>query len=254
MDAQKTLPFPQTTYTTKITFAILLLLLVWRMVFLQGEMSYQHEIIHLCTAYGLISLVIWLNRNDLQGLNLDKYFIIGFIIIGCLYSLMIPLASGIFLGIVTLINVWALSSNKFCFESAPTHNKQAIIFILIMQTPLFLKLWLLGNSITWPNDRTVYEAIFRVNPPFVVFEEVVFRSLLWAFLARANLKGYQIILIQAILFWLSHLKYYTSDPASFWVWIPFISIILGVIVWRSKSITPSIIGHYLYNLLLTLIR
>ncbi len=213
------------------------------------------EVIYICVSYGLISIVIWLNRKDLQKLNIDSNFIWIwiFIFVGCLYSLIFPVTFGVFLGSVAIINLWFLSSNKLQFEYISSNIRQSTIFILIILAPLLIKL-LLGNSATSPDAKTIIEALFTANLPTVVFEEVTFRGLMWMFLAKLSLKEYQIILIQGVLFWISHLYYFKSDTFTFWFWLPFSSIMLGIIVWRSKKIASSIVGHYLYNFFLTIIR
>ncbi len=260
MNTQKTSPFYQQTYVTKITFVIFLILLLWRMVILQGmvllqgEVSRLTEVIHICAAYGLISVVIWLNRKNLQSLNIDSKFIVIFVFVGYLYSLLLPVTPGVFLALATTFVLWLLSSNKLQFEYAPSHFKQVTVFILIIFAPLIIKSIFSRASATLPDPKTIIEAFFTANLPLVVFEEVIFRGLLWIYLVSVGLKGYQIIFTQGVLFWLSHLYYFKSDPATFWFWLPLISIMLGIIVWRSKTVFPSIIGHYLYNVFLLLIR
>jgi membrane protease YdiL (CAAX protease family) len=64
----------------------------------------------------------------------------------------------------------------------------------------------------------------------------------------------KIIAVQTILFWVAHTKYVFAEPLSFWVIVPIASVILGIIAWRCRSITPSTIAHILMNLLWSLIR
>ncbi|NOT06500.1 MAG: CPBP family intramembrane metalloprotease [Anaerolineales bacterium] len=59
----------------------------------------------------------------------------------------------------------------------------------------------------------------------------------------------KIVILQAILFWISHV-YAFNNLTFFWITTPMVSIFLGIIVWRSKSITPSTIAHLLINMLL----
>ena len=256
---QKTSPIYQMTNVTKITFAIFLILLFLRMVILQGMViqqgivSFSAEVIYICASYGLISVIVWLNRMDLQSLNIDSKFIILFVAVGYLYSLILPVEPGVFLALAATVMLWLLSSNKLQFEYVSSRFRQAALFILITLTPQFIRLIILRSSLALPDTKTIIEAVYIASFTYVIFEEVVYRGLLWMFLARAGLKGYQIIVIQAIFFWLSHL-YYFSNPVAFWVLLPFVSIMLGIIVLRSKKILPSIIGHFLYNLLVTLIQ
>jgi hypothetical protein len=258
MNSKRTSYLYQASYVTKTTFFIFVILLLWRMVILQGmviiqgKVSYLAEVFQICIVYGLISVVIWLNRNNLQLINIDRNFIVIFVIVGAVNSFILPMAFGVFLLLPTFINFWLFISNKLKFEYFPLNIRQISFFIFIILIPLFIRL--LRTSATLPDDKTFIEAIFTANLPLVVFEEVIFRGLLWMFLVKEGFKEYQIILIQGILFWFSHLYYFKSDPITFWFWLPLISIMLGIIVRRSKTISPSTIGHYSYNLLLTLIR
>ncbi len=247
------------TNVTKITFAIFLILLFLRMVILQGMVIQQGivffpaEVIYICASYGLISVIVWLNRMDLQSLNIDSKFIILFVAVGYLYSLILPVEPGVFLALAATVILWLLSSNKLQFEYVSSHFRQTALFILIILTPQFIRLIILRTSLALPDTKTIIEAVYTASFTYVIFEEVVYRGLLWMFLSRTGLKGYQIIVTQAIFFWLSHL-YYFSNPVGFWVILPFVSIMLGIIVLRSKKILPSIIGHFLYNLLVALIQ
>jgi hypothetical protein len=260
MNIQKTPSLYRHTYAAKIIFIILLILFFFRMVILQGmvllqgEVSRSVEIIHTCIANGLISIVIWLNREDLQSLNIDRKFIIIFIFVGYLYSLLLPLELGIFLAPATTLILWLLLSNKLQFAHTPLHFKQVAVFILIILVPLIIKSISLGTSATLPDAKTIIEGFFTANLPLVVFEEVLFRGLLWMHLISMGFQRYQVIFTQGLLFWFSHLYYFKSDPISFWFWLPLSSIMLGIIVWRSKSISQSTIGHFLYNFLLQLVR
>jgi len=74
------------------------------------------------------------------------------------------------------------------------------------------------------------------------------------FLKNLNLKDNLIIVIQAFLFWIFHSFYLFSLPITFWIYLPYQSIIFGIIVWRTKSIGSSTIGHFLNNILIALVR
>lgn len=257
---QKTSPIYQTTYVTKITFVLFLILLFLRMVILQGMViqqgivSFPAEVIYICASYGLISAIIWLNRIDLQSLNIDSKFIILFVAVGYLYSLILPIKPGVFLALAATVILWLLSSNKLQFEYVPSRFRQIALYILIILTPQFIRLIILRSSLALPDTKTIIEAVYTASFTYVIFEEVVYRGVLWMFLARAGLKGHQIIVTQAIFFWLSHLYYFNSNPIAFWFFLPFVSIMLGIIVLRSKKILPSIVGHFLYNFLATLFQ
>jgi membrane protease YdiL (CAAX protease family) len=84
-----------------------------------------------------------------------------------------------------------------------------------------------------------------------MYEELLFRGLLWMFLEKLKLSGLKILFIQALLFWIVHLN--TTSRAPFWVLLPPFGLWLGFLVLRSKSLIPSISTHFVYNLIAYLI-
>jgi membrane protease YdiL (CAAX protease family) len=85
-------------------------------------------------------------------------------------------------------------------------------------------------------------------------EEPVFRAILWGYLARLNWPPLRILVFQAALFGFAHL-----DAALFGSWVtPLIAFLYGLVfgwlVWRSKTIVPSIIAHGITNGIGTFLR
>ncbi len=243
----------------KITFVILFLLLTGRMlesvlvgwVWKGRNLPYVWEISFLLSAYILISLAMFLNRQDLRSLNMDRNFVIIFILIGGLYAMLLPLVIGIFLGLVALFNLLIFWMGVFRFEYSHPKYWQVFLFILLFLTPDALIMVLTGKYPNLQDEVMVLQAVFTANLPLVIFEEVIYRGMLWAFLKNLNLKDNLIILAQALLFWMAHIDS-ISKPATFWLLLPTSSILLGLVVWRSKSITFSTVVHSLHNLLISL--
>ncbi len=84
-------------------------------------------------------------------------------------------------------------------------------------------------------------------PPNAVVEEVVFRGLLWMSLRSLGWPDGPILGLQTILFWLVHAQYLFTDPVGFWVIVPLLSLALGIITWRTRSLTASTIAHICMN-------
>jgi hypothetical protein len=80
-----------------------------------------------------------------------------------------------------------------------------------------------------------------------VTEEPLFRAFLWGYLLMAGWKNIWILLFQSALFMLGHIYYLTSLPASFWLVVPFGALVLGGLVWRSKTISSSLAAHAAMN-------
>jgi membrane protease YdiL (CAAX protease family) len=78
-------------------------------------------------------------------------------------------------------------------------------------------------------------------------EEPLFRAFLWGYLHKAGWKTIWICLFQAGLFMIGHIYYITKYPYSFWLIIPIGGLILGALVWRSKTISSSLAAHASMN-------
>jgi membrane protease YdiL (CAAX protease family) len=83
--------------------------------------------------------------------------------------------------------------------------------------------------------------------PFSIIEEAVFRGMLYMFLVDLGVSQNKTFWIQAFVFWISHINYIISSPVNFWLTIPILSLLLGYLAHRSRSLTPSAIAHILYN-------
>lgn len=81
-----------------------------------------------------------------------------------------------------------------------------------------------------------------------VMEEPLFRGFLWGGFRQLGLKEIWICILQALLFWLGHI-YYLNTGINFWVVIPIGSLILGLIIMKTKSITYSMLTHSCMNAL-----
>jgi membrane protease YdiL (CAAX protease family) len=81
-----------------------------------------------------------------------------------------------------------------------------------------------------------------------VAEEPVFRGFLWGGLLRSGMKKYWILLIQAILFTLSHIHLLSTPQPFLSLSVIFIdAIIMGLFVWRSRSLSSSMALHGFAN-------
>lgn len=104
------------------------------------------------------------------------------------------------------------------------------------------------------NGLSIKETLANIPLSFVyqigyaaALEEPLFRGFLWGYLRKLNWKDVWILLFQAGLFTLSHIYYINTYPISFWIIIPAFSIMLGLLVWRSKTIASSMAAHGMMN-------
>ncbi len=80
-----------------------------------------------------------------------------------------------------------------------------------------------------------------------VTTEPLFRGFMWGLLKKMNWKDSRICLFQAALFILAHIYYLGKYNYSFFIIVPIAALILGLLVWHSKSIGTSMITHGLIN-------
>ena len=79
-----------------------------------------------------------------------------------------------------------------------------------------------------------------------VMEEPLFRGFLWGSFRQTGMRAEPVCVVQAALFWLAHIYYYNTG-INFWLVIPIGSLVLGVVVLKTKSISYSMATHALIN-------
>ena len=77
-------------------------------------------------------------------------------------------------------------------------------------------------------------------------EEPLFRGFLWGSFRQMGIQNWLVCVIQAALFWLAHIYYYNTG-INFWVVIPIGSLILGLVILKTKSTSYSMATHALIN-------
>jgi membrane protease YdiL (CAAX protease family) len=191
----------------------------------------------LCASYVLISLLLWINKADLHEINVDKNFVILFVILGAIYTFLTPTVIGILMGAATILNkrvaFWQ-SSMKMRFHQCFIFSFLDSIYFFAIQKARFSM-----------GGLNFIDAIFWTNPPMIAVEEFLFRGLLWKLLRDFEYTENKIIYIQAFLFWICH---FYLEPIIFWIFLPLISILLGYLVSRTKTISSSMFLHFLHNI------
>lgn len=207
---------------------------------------------YLGVAFILTLLIIWLNRHKLAAINIDRPFIVVVILGGFLYALYLMPAIGMLVGIATGLMVWAYQTNHLIFKN-PVPFEIGTGLLVFLTVPLALApAFIFRFQLRTPLDFDLFfmtlQAILMNGLASIVFEEVLFRGALWAYLRSRGLTEQAASYVQAFLFWIAHHRLLSlSSPFAFWVALPLEAILLGLITRRSKSLTPSTIGHFLFN-------
>jgi membrane protease YdiL (CAAX protease family) len=242
----------ESQFTLIILFLLIFARLLYTLIFFTRNESIWLESFYACLTYCLITIVLFLNRSNLNKFNLDRIsFILSVIGIG-VYSLFLVQPMGIIISIAVLFNLSLLLSKDLVFSRIRINYAIFLLGILFVTVQLVF-FFLSGGRLPHNVEQNLVSSIFRANFPLVFFEDLIFRGILWKNLEDRNLTWYQIIFLQGIFFWLIHFDSY-SNFFPFWIILPFSSLLFGVITHNSKSILPSLVLHYFYNLFITLVN
>ncbi|MBK9210305.1 MAG: CPBP family intramembrane metalloprotease [Anaerolineales bacterium] len=175
---------------------------------------------------------------------LTKKFMGIFVALGFVYSFLVPLVFGILLGVVTILSTSVLFSSRSRFARGELSNIGFIIYLVVLLVLDFIYFIVIQKAELFVSNTVFIDAFFWANPPFVMVDEFLFRGFLWKLLRDFGFTENKIIYTQSFLFWSFH---FYLEPIIFWIFLPLISILLGFLTSRAKSITPSIFLHLLHN-------
>jgi len=203
-------------------------------------------------------LLIWMFRFDLKKANIDTASMIIILLFTILFQTSFSRSSSFFwiYYSVTTIAVLLLSIILWKNKHIP------------LQTPK-IGLWLLISILSTILLRIFIFFVYRfvqlpdltlVNAPLSVFllqfrhamghsaiiEEPVFRGVLWGYLRKKGWRDQRIFWLQAGLFWIAHVRYY-SKPQIFLITMPLGALLFGWLAWKSKTLAGSLLAHGLFN-------
>lgn len=222
------------------------------------------------TTYLLTALLIYQERNRLADFQIDKLALLIILFVKPFETLLIakkmssdnllalPHFPGILIWLIAIGLAFALWRSK---PSLAKLTKASVIWFavgILVGLVTAILLAYPGSFQVQPSQLLSKTALFEPlkEIPVLFFyqlgfasvaEEPLFRGFLWGFLQKSGWKNSWIWLFQAGLFSISHFYYIKVYPVSFWVIIPVGSLVLGLLVWRSKTISASMSAHATLN-------
>ncbi|MFV2045012.1 MAG: CPBP family intramembrane glutamic endopeptidase [Anaerolineales bacterium] len=212
--------------------------------------------------YGLIAAMLVVARNSLNEFRVDRFTLFVFVAFGLLASLPAGTDSNFWLGLIYFAT--ALAAVVFAIRILRSRQLRGgwapfdwnwLVIGLMSSVALRLFLSALGRLVAGSTPLLQTERSITAGE-FVIFfisflgvaavEELAFRGFLWGYLERRGWKGGAILLFQAALFWVAHLRQ-IDQPISFWVALPAAGLLLGWLAWKSKSLAASLLAHSIYN-------
>jgi len=206
-----------------------------------GRMLYE---LPLLGSFPIIALVIKINQDQLQKLNIDRFYVVLLIISGLIILYSLPY--NCFVVMAAIYAVYILFGNKVKFGVVDL--KALWMILLIIGLFAGITVYMAGFPIKIPNTEVARRFLLQVIPG-TIYEEAVYRGMLYMFLMDLGVSKSKAFYIQAFLFWTKHINYLFLFPFAFWIIIPILSLTYGYITMRSKSLTPSTFVHLLYNTL-----
>ncbi len=192
----------------------------------------------------VLAIVLVLQRRDLSSLNIDTTFPYLFIWATFAFSIGNPGPVGWTAAVLAVFLPLLLLRGAYRVAKMQLGTLWTLLGILVaFSVCLILARRILDSDMI----RSAVHWMLIGFPPNVVTEEVVFRGLLWMFLKNLRWADGPIVGLQATVFWLAHAQYLFTDPIGFWVIVPILSLALGVIVWKTRSLTAGTIAHVCMN-------
>lgn len=97
--------------------------------------------------------------------------------------------------------------------------------------------------------------MFEINLPGVIFEEFLFRGVIWEALLQLNFRKEFVLVFSGLLFWLAHYNFYSNGIwFRFWLVLPYISLYYGLMLLRGQSIFRTTIYHIGINVLIAIYK
>jgi membrane protease YdiL (CAAX protease family) len=244
--------------SNKLLFMLIaLLVLRFPLLYLGAANIVPEEIlfiIYLCGTYVLTGLLIYQNRSNLAQYNITPIALLLFLVA----PLWAILAGNDYdptlwvrVGIAVVFSILLFTKGKYRFHLEKANVKNIIVntFLTILLCAVMPIVIHALRGFPFIENAEAFDIPyiwFYQLSSAAISEEPLFRGFLWGFLKDKGVKSLWICLIQAGLFWVGHI-YYIGTGINFWVVQPLGALLLGLIVWKSKSITHSMIVHSSIN-------
>lgn len=243
---------------TPILFIIILLFLRIPLLFLGsfGVISKDLSlVIYLLFTYLFTAIFIGKYTDNLKQYYITPTSLIIFLTAPILGILTMSFDPTVYLrGIISLIlGGYLIKKGYFKFEKL---NKleyklsNLLLFIAFIFAFILFNKYVLGKNIDlFKINFFEFIDTFAFQLSFAaVSEEPLFRGIMMGEMIKRKTPPAVAIAIQGGIFWLSHI-YYANTGLNFWVLHPIISIMLGILAYKGKSITNSMLFHGVGNTL-----
>jgi len=158
-------------------------------------------------SFPVIALVIQMNRDQLQKLNIDRFYVVLLIISGLIILYSSPLNCLVIMAAIYAVSI--LFGNRVKF--AVMDPKALRIFLLIIGvlagTVVYMTSFTDAIKMSFPWTQASVRRFVLDVIPGTIYEEAVYRGMLYMFLMDIGVSKPRAFYIQAFLFWITHINY-----------------------------------------------
>ncbi len=199
----------------------------------------------------LLIIAIFFYRKNLQDLSVDELFLLMSIYSGLVITWSFFFPAGWISGIASIFLLAGIIKGYITVKQTIHNYYLPIIIVSVVCVVVIFFITL--NNFDYGTYKNFSMLIVGYIFAGIVYEEFVFRGLLWAFLESKKWSISKIILFQAFIFSVAHINIVLLDPLYFFVGVPLFSLLLGWIVWRTKSLSLSTFVHVVINISIVLL-
>jgi membrane protease YdiL (CAAX protease family) len=206
----------------------------------------------------LIAIFLRLHKDNLTKYNFDRLTIIIIILFKTLLYLDIKTSSLEFIDYAAFISyiiiaLWLLISLRSSFSNLRKTDSRTWTWVFVGALVGLAKFFQFIEK-NYPSTDTgnlIWYSIIAFSHNLsnaAIDEEPFFRGILWGYFCDKNFRNWQIWLSQAFLFWLAHINFlFLGQFTFFWIELPIASLLLGLLVWKSRTLATTITTHAVAN-------
>ena len=218
-------------------------------------------VLYMCGTYVVTGIVLYQNRHFLYCCNITWVAIALFLgtpllaaVSGQYYSdptVWVRLAASCVFGVLFYRKRHSFQVQKM--EKKSILPNVLITLVLCIAVPFAIHAVRGFPSVAGGGGYSIPDSLIFQLSTAAMSEEPLFRGFLWGFLISKKLPPGLVCIIQAALFWIGHI-YYIGTGINFWLIHPLVALTLGLLVWKTKSITHTMVLHTCINAITDYLR
>lgn len=209
------------------------------------------------TLYAFVAIISWWKVDQIKQYHFDRTTYASFIFLGVYRTRLEIPNEGYFKAVILILTLMILAACIKSWRKIPKTNWRwagIAIFACFMIFPISYLESFQPDQYSQMNINpdglglTLIQRILTQLSFVTVFEEILFRGILWAYLLRLGWDENKVFWVQALSFWSVHL-WRIGTPISFFFTIPIGGLVFSLLTRYSKQLFPSILLHTFSNVL-----